>query len=95
MDKSRAVDDELYESLRKRGIDFIRCRPVAFPLTAYMKWAMHAYEHNSRRGERIFWCNEIVLREFFQNTAQHDFMVFDTRVAFVHDYDETGVIKGG
>jgi hypothetical protein len=35
------------------------------------------------------------LSELFDNFATHDFMVFDTRIACIHQYDQSGLIQGG
>lgn len=95
LSKSRQKDDPLYADLRKRGIDFVRCRPLVFPASAYVRWEYRVYESNMARGERIFGLNRDVLAEFFDSIATHDFMVFDTRLACIHDYDQSGLIQGG
>lgn len=95
IEESRQVDDSLYADLRSRGIDFIRCRPLEFPPSDYLRWEFRIYERNARQGERIFCLNRAILAEFFETVATHDFMVFDTRLACVHDYDAKGLIQGG
>lgn len=92
---SRAVDDSLYAMLRARGVDFVRCRPIKFPMSAYLKWAIYSYKYNASQGERIFWCNEVALREYFGKYVQHDFMIFDSRFAVIHNYNDDGLIIGG
>ena len=92
---SRAVDVPLYEALRRRGVDFVRCRPVAFPLTAYLQWELGCYEFNARHGEQILFVASDDVHELLENRGRHDFIVFDDTIAFVHDYDETGEIRGG
>ena len=93
--ESRKVDLDLYADLRTRGVDFIRCRPLAFPLSDYMRWEMKVFEFNAQHCERIFCCNLEAVRELFKDHIHHDFMVFDSRIGFVHDYDVDGIIQGG
>jgi hypothetical protein len=88
-------DKALYASLRERRVDFVRCRPVAYPFTPYLVWEMRHYEFNAREGERIFCCELLENEQLFADYAQHDFIVFDDSVAFVHDYDDMGGIRGG
>ena len=95
LEKSRQIDSPLYADLRARGIDFIRCRPIVFPASDYVRWEYRIYENNARQGERIFCLNRAILEEFFDTVATHDFMVFDTRLACIHDYDADGLIQGG
>lgn len=93
--ESVAGDRELYASLRQRRVDFIRCRPVALPMSPYLKWEMKHYEANAGEGERIFCCDIAANESMFSQYALHDFMVFDDVLAFIHDYDESGEIRGG
>jgi hypothetical protein len=95
MRRSLAADDILYKSLAKRGVDFIRCRPAKRPFSDYLKWELQTYRITSLKGERIFICDYEKNKTFFTRHATHDFMVFDNKVAFVHDYDELGLIRGG
>jgi Family of unknown function (DUF6879) len=92
LEKSRLVDVELYASLEKRGVDFIRCRPIVYPLSDYLKWEMECYKFNAKHGELIYFSEDL---RPFDDMAFHDFMVFDREVALVHDYDDRGEIKGG
>lgn len=91
----RKADDALYLMLKEKGVDFLRCRPVEFPLSSYLKWEFECYRLNNQKGESIF-CNENPEAFSLLNKyAFHDFMVFDTFVAYIHDYDEDGEIQGG
>lgn len=93
--KSLEDDDGMYLSLKKRGIDFIRCRPVDFPVCNYLKLEIESYKITQTKGERIFLCKLENLKKIFQKIATYDFMVFDSEIAFVHNYDENGLIQGG
>lgn len=88
-------DADLYRALRERRVDFVRCRPVEYPLTDYLFWELQHYAFNSREGERIFCLPLAAHRALFNEYATHDFMVFDATVGFVHDYDDSGRIRGG
>jgi len=91
----REEDRELYEDLMKREVEFIRCRPVAFPLTQYLEWEIACYHYNASHGEKIFFTDLRQWEKKFQPYALHDFMVFDTDLAFIHNYDPQGEISGG
>lgn len=91
----REKDFELYDSLQKRKVEFVRCRPVTQPLTVYLQWEMHCYRINAAHGEKISLCEGQVFLERFSSFAHHDFMIFDEDLVFVHDYDESGIIQGG
>lgn len=95
MKEALSNDDEIYELVRSRSIDFTRCHPLSFPTTPYVQWELETYRLTSEKGERIFCCNVEQIRECFDALCQHDFMVFDCRTAFIHDYDDEGKIQGG
>lgn len=95
LDASRSEDIELYADLKTRGVEFARCRPIAFPMSDYMRWEMEVYKFNAKHGERIFCCNYDSVAELFKDNIVHDFMVFDARIAFVHNYNNDGLIEGG
>jgi hypothetical protein len=92
LEDSRKDDIILYSPLNKRQVDFIRCRPVVKPISTYLQWEIECYKWNEKQGERIYFLNRTYI---FDNLALHDFMVFDHFAAFVHDYDDSGEIKGG
>ncbi len=94
--ESKLQDEaEIYTLCRDRNIDFIRCRPIAFPLTDYLKWEVENYKYSIEAGEKIFYCDLKDTSSVFDEFAKHDFMVFDSSIAFIHDYDEQGLIRGG
>ena len=93
--ESRSVDVPLYDRLNEAGVDFVRCRAVEFPLSKYMQWEFEVYKFNQSHGERIFCVNELSIPDFRRKFAQHDFMVFDARIAAIHDYDDDGEAVGG
>lgn len=90
--KVRSEDISLYQSLSNKNVDFIRCRPIIKPITRYIQWELECYKFNSIYGERIYFLDQSPI---FDELALHDFMTFDRKIAFVHDYDEFGEIKGG
>lgn len=90
----RSVDLPLYADQRARKIDFIRSRPVIEPISEYLAWEIQVYHFNSAQGEKIYFFDGIKHSDLLK-TALHDFMVFSDQVAFIHDYDENGLIRGG
>lgn len=90
--KARCEDIELYQALSERNVDFIRCRPIVKPITEYLRWELECYRFNAKHGERIYFLDRSGV---FDELALHDFMVFDRHVAFVHDYDQIGELRGG
>lgn len=93
--KFREVDDDLYLFIKKKQADFIRCRPIKFPINSYIKWEIECYKYNADKGEKIFFVDYDELDNIFLHYALHDFMIFDSKIAFIHDYDEKGNIRGG
>lgn len=91
----RECDLPLYKELNLKNISFLRCRPVELPLTLYLKWEFECYVINWNYGESIFCLDYTDNYDLFNLYAHHDFMIFDESVAFVHNYDENGLIKGG
>ena len=92
---SRAVDLPLYNDLCKRRVEFARCRPIVFPRSKYIDWELNVYDYNSQHGERIYCFNFETLSIFVSDFLHHDFMIFDSRLAFIHDYSAEGDIMGG
>lgn len=84
-----------YEFLKSKGVEFIRCRPLKFPATDYIKWEVQVYRRTSEVYENIYWCLYIQLDEVFDKYALNDFMIFDARFAVVQDYDRNGLLMGG
>ncbi len=93
--QTRSVDVPLYDSLSARGVRFTRCRPVSFPITPYLRWEIACYDFNSKHGESILFVAIEDVAALMSDYLHHDFMVFDDTIAFVHDYDQDGEIRGG
>jgi len=91
----RACDVNLYLSLISRQVDFIRCRPIVFPLTKYLQWEVDCYNFNAQFKEQIYFLHREQEENIFNELALHDFMVFDKSVAFIHNYNDNGEITGG
>jgi hypothetical protein len=91
----RSGDLDLYKNLQSRKVDFFRCRPVQLPLSEYLKWEFECYHFNIKYGEKIYCLDWNVFQNHFDEIIQHDFMVFDHSLAFIHDYDDRGEIQGG
>ena len=93
--ETKLEDKQDYDQLAARYVEFIRCRPITMPLNDYLKWEFLNYDINISYGERIFIINSLGAGDIFDTLALHDFMVFDARFGFVHDYDEAGKLIGG
>ena len=88
-------DDDLYEELKKRHVEFLRCHPIVYPASSYIRWELESYEVTAQKGERIFCLNYDQIGEFIGEYASKDFMIFDARSLHIHDYDHEGRIVGG
>lgn len=91
----REGDLKLYQDLTSRKVDFIRCRPIIFPMTQYLKWEIEAYKFNSKYCEKIYFVEYTKAKSIFENLALHDYIVFDYDKALILDYDVHGSIRGG
>ena len=91
---TRSCDDELYDMVAKKRLQFIRCRSVETPRSVYLDWELEVYKYNSR-AEQITCFNYAAVEDFFDQNIQHDFMVFDASFAVIHNYDQVGEIQGG
>lgn len=92
IEESHQSDIALYADLQNRGVKFERCRLVTRPLSSYLKWEIEHYKFVAQYGEEIYFTEQ---PEYFLKEAFHDFMVFDNNAARIHDYDESGLIRGG
>lgn len=90
-------DKQLYEVISQKGVEFVRCRPILLPLSKYLEWELENYHFNSLYAEKIFLCDlkDNFVKSIFHNYILHDFMIIDNVRAFIHDYDESGRIRGG
>ena len=91
----RAEEAESYTRLFRRGVQFIRIRAVELPLSEYLKWELQTYAVSARYGETILLgdiTNEPI--DGALNQAS-DFILYDDRHVFVHDYSSEGLLSGG
>jgi len=91
----RQKDVPLYSSLAEKNVRFLRLRPVVLPLTSYLRWELGAYAFNEAHGESIYFVERALEANLFDSYAHHDFVLFDERLALIHDYDFQGTIQGG
>ena len=92
---AKSEDRALYSDISSRCVEFLRCRPVVFPMSDYMRWEIENYKVVEELGERVYLCNHISVSELMNSIIQNDFMAFDLRAAFIHDYDKAGRLVGG
>ncbi len=88
------VDDPIYKDVQQKGIDFARIRLIQRPLTPYLKFELMSYQIRQEMGETILiveLANDVKVpsEEYF------DFLLFDRRVALVHNYGDDGLQRGG
>lgn len=93
--EERKKEKSDYDYFLKNKIEFIRCRPISIPRTKYIEWEMESYKISSQYGEKIFFCHYRQIEEILKKYATHDFMIFDARFAFIHDYNSDGRLVGG
>jgi hypothetical protein len=91
---TREEDRPFYADLRKRGVQFLRCRPVMLPLSRYLDWELACYDLNAAEGEDIRFVLASAVSDLLEY-LHHDFVLVDDTVALVHDYDADGEIRGG
>jgi len=93
--QSKKGDDLFYKKLAADRVEITRVRPVKVPRSAYLNWEIENYKISEEYGERIFFFHYEQLAELLESNVRHDFMIFDSRFAFMHDYDERNVLRGG
>lgn len=91
-----AAQEGLYSALFRKGVDFVRVRAVELPLSPYLRdYEFPAYRISSQYGERILILRLSETEPSSQFFAASDFLLFDSSAALVHDYDPTGLLRGG
>ena len=93
--ESKKDDEPIYQKLAEQRVEIVRLRSVKKPLSKYLIWEIENYKISEELGERIFFFNHDQLSEFLAANVHHDFMIFDARFAYMHDYGEDGTLKGG
>jgi len=94
MAKSIGNYKESYNSLFKKGADFIRVHIVKMPLSSYLKdFELQSYKISTTYGERILIADIKEIGEDVNNIS--DFLLFNGKIAMVHDYDDKGLLIGG
>jgi hypothetical protein len=76
------ANQSMYDDARSRGIHLIRVRAVTHPLSYYLHYEFMSYLTSQRLGEEIRIADLDAVRE----VEIGDFLLFDDRVALVHDY---------
>jgi len=88
-------DKPIYADVLARDIDYARIRVVRRPLTPYLQWEMLNYDVRAAMGENIVIFDDTGNTEPLPNDSCFDFLLFDRRVALVHDYGTNGLQAGG
>lgn len=84
-----------FDEFERKGLRFIRCRPIAFPPSDYISVQIEVYNRTIHPAAQTIWLNAKSAEEFIKEFADHDFMVFDARLALVYEHDMDGVFVGG
>ena len=90
-----AAQAPLYESMVKRGFEFVRVRAVELPISHYLHYEFKAYKISARYGEKILIVELTPGKsqpEFFQSS---DYLLFDSLAVLIHRYDANGLLLGG
>ena len=102
IDDARALLKDAYESQRQfylkaqeSCVSLIRIRIVQYPISEYLAWELEAYKIAASLGEEILVVDQFDLQRTGVVDRVHDFLLFDTRSLFVHDYDDNGKFRGG
>jgi uncharacterized protein DUF6879 len=88
------ADRPLYDDIAKKGIDYARVRLIQEPLSAYLQYELISYRIRHTMGENI----EVVrlpAEVTVPNGDYFDFLLFDRRLALIHDYGNVGAQSGG
>jgi hypothetical protein len=86
-----ATSKNLYDSARKRGVHITRVHAITFPLSYYLQYEFMSYLTSQQMGEEI----RIVDLDAVQEVEIGDFLLFDNRVALVHNYVSPMNIQDG
>lgn len=73
---------------------FVRTRALVNPLSDYLRWETRLYDFNALYGEHIVIVDLSDERRDTVLWHADDFVLFEDRVAFIHDYDSAGVLRG-
>jgi hypothetical protein len=92
---SKKGDGPFYKKLATDKVDIVRVRSVKVPRSRYLDWEIENYKVSEEYGERIYFFNYEQLRDLLETNVRHDFMIFDSRLAFIHNYDDHNVLRGG
>lgn len=90
---ARSEDSPFFASARDRGVEFYRVHAVEHPFTAYLEAEFYSYILSEQLGETILCVSRAELDQ--TETYVPDFLLFDNKLALVHEYDQRGTRKGG
>jgi hypothetical protein len=93
--QAKKGDEPFYNKLAADKVEIIRVRPIKIPRSKYLNWEIENYKVSETYGERIFFFHYHQLAELLETKVHHDFMIFDARFAFLHNYDDNNVLLGG
>ncbi len=91
--QARSEDQSFFDTASERGVEFYRIHAMKQPFTRYMEAEFYSYLLSERMGEQIYYIpEEKVLK--LAGGALPDFILFDTSLLLVLDYNSSGVLQG-
>lgn len=83
----------IIENAKKRGAKMQRVHIIKFPLSDYLKYEIEYYKINMKAGEDICF---VLDKEYqkIKNKINHDFWLFDDKIALKINYDTKGKYLG-
>lgn len=79
----------------RRNLSDVRLRVVERPFSDYLKWEFLTYRISAGYGERILILESQAITEEEEKLPLGDFLLFDSQCVLVHDYDRSGLLRGG
>lgn len=90
------AQEPLFREAQERGVQVIRVRRVVVPVSRYVQYEFAAFRATAPLGEQIrVFVPGTTPPEAIARCTEGDFLLFDSSVVLIHDYDPTGLIRGG
>jgi hypothetical protein len=88
-------DTRFYEWAGARHIELVRIRTIPDQLSQYLKYEFLGYPLLVEAGEQVMTVKAQELQDLSEEyEGLGDFVLFDSCLAFVHDYGSDGVLRG-
>jgi hypothetical protein len=93
--KSLASNVDFYQQAAERDLLMRRVRLVEFPISHYLKFEFMSYQISAQYGTRILVKDITEEPSHSKLKTSYDFVMFDGSIVLRHDYDPTGLLRGG